>query len=434
MKIGVLAATAVLAAGTGVVFGQPQTPQAPPPAAAPAVAAPAGPVTDNGPIYPPDVLPRPAFPDYWNRENLRGYNRWWADGEYLLWTIRDTHLPPLLTSGSAADAVPAALGQPNTVVILGGEVDTEEQSGTRVRVGYWCDPDRTIGVEGTYFLMAERTSHFPPRFSATVNTSSSNPIGVPFIDAQTSTQSAFTIPVPGAVTGSVAAQLSSEMNDGELSILLRRGADSCSPYSVVFLGGFRFLELDERLQLGTLSSAATSPILSEATFDSFRTKNYFYGLQAGARAEYVKTCGFGAMFVDVEGKLGVGDNHEKVDVVGFTLGPQTASATSGGAVISTPFTPHGLLAQTTNIGEHTHDNFDVVPEVSLAVGVELSQFVRFSVGYTFLYQTTVLRPGDQIDQVINTNPTAGAPLRPTVPFHTTDFWAQALSISLEARY
>src|SRR5262249_28745573 len=56
--------------------------------------------------------------------------RLWARGEYLLWWIRDSHLPPLVTISPVGSA--GILGRPGTAVLIGGSgVDNEERSGGR---------------------------------------------------------------------------------------------------------------------------------------------------------------------------------------------------------------------------------------------------------------------------------------------------------------
>jgi len=50
-------------------------------------------------------------------------SRFWVSGEYLLWWIKDSHYPVLLTGGAPTDALPGALGMPGTRVLFGGDVD-----------------------------------------------------------------------------------------------------------------------------------------------------------------------------------------------------------------------------------------------------------------------------------------------------------------------
>ena len=88
--------------------------------------------------------------------------------------------------------------------------------------------------------------------------------------------------------------------------------------------------------------------------------------------------------------------------------------------------------------------FSVVPEANLNVGIRLSPWATFVVGYTFIYVSSVARPGDQIDRVINpsqavainSNPASGlvGAARPALSVQNTDFWVQGVNFSLELRY
>ena len=65
--------------------------------------------------------------------------------------------------------------------------------------------------------------------------------------------------------------------------------------------------------------------------------------------------------------------------------------------------------------------------VRVSVGYQVTENLRLALGYTFLYASTVVRPGDQID------PVSGAG-DPAFAFHGTDFWAQGLDAQVEVRY
>src|SRR5262249_41491698 len=141
----------------------------------------------------------------------------------------------------------------------------------------------------------------------------------------------------------------------------------------------------------------------------------------------------GRWFVNLRGKVALGDNHETVNIVGG----QTVTA-PGGAVSQFR---GGLLALPSNMGHFTRDHFAVVPEAGCTVGIQLTDGLRAYVGYTFLYWNNVLRPGDQIDRVLDVNQIPnfmpGPPttqVRPLVPFRQTEFWAQGLNFGLEWRY
>src|SRR5439155_11495517 len=69
-------------------------------------------------------------------------NRWWVRGEYLMGWMKGQALPALVTTGSPNDALPGALGQPNTVVLFGDStVGNGMRSGARFSLGWWCDDE-----------------------------------------------------------------------------------------------------------------------------------------------------------------------------------------------------------------------------------------------------------------------------------------------------
>src|SRR5262249_34874117 len=106
----------------------------------------------------------------------------------------------------------------------------------------------------------------------------------------------------------------------------------------------------------------------------------------------------------------------------------------------------GLLALPSNIGSESRDRFSVVPEAGVSLGFAVMNGVRLSVGYNFLYWSSVVRPGDQIDrrlgvlQIPGSPPLPSPPFGPTLPtnptvpqrlFKDTDFWAHGLTVGLE---
>ena len=79
-----------------------------------------------------------------------------------------------------------------------------------------------------------------------------------------------------------------------------------------------------------------------------------------------------------------------------------------------------------------------MPEGQLNLGWQLRPNVYATVGYTFLYWSNVLRPGNQIDRNVNASliPTSQDFGRgntqgpPNFSFHGSDFWAQGLNFGL----
>ena len=195
-----------------------------------------------------------------------------------------------------------------------------------------------------------------------------------------------------------------------------------------FLTGFRILGLDENIHV--TESLQIVPELGGAGFnivDLFGTHNNFYGGQLGLDWEIRR----GRWTFDFLGKVALGDTHEKIIIDG------TTTRTFGGV---SEVQPGGLLALPgTNIGSFTHDRFAVVPEAGIKVGYQITPHIKFTVGYTFLYWSEVVRPGDQIDPFVNITHipfgvTPTGPARPAALNRTTDFWAQGVSLGLEFKW
>src|SRR5262249_10213453 len=156
-------------------------------------------------------------------------------------------------------------------------------------------------------------------------------------------------------------------------------------YHVDLLGGFRYLELDDlldiRQQLDVLPAVPVLGGTSTFAFDHFGTRNQFYGGQLGAEAEFHR----GPWFVDLWAKAAFGFTNGVVTIHGTALARGPLGGTVG--------LPAGPLTLPSNTGRHSRDAFAVVPEAGVNVGCALTQHVRAFVGYTFLYASDVLRAG-----------------------------------------
>src|SRR5262249_36584507 len=102
----------------------------------------------------------------------------------------------------------------------------------------------------------------------------------------------------------------------------------------------------------------------------------------------------------------------------------------------------GILAVSSNIGQHRHDEFAVVPEVNLSVGYKVNKSIRVYAGYSFLYWSDVLRPGDILDRTVNRTliptslqfgPLVG-PLRPSPAIHQSDVFIHGGQLGVALRY
>ena len=359
------------------------------------------------------------------REPCGPPGRFWVSAEYLLWWIKDERLPPLVTAGPAGTT--GVLGSPGTTVIFGGsDLNHEEFSGGRFAAGFWLDDCQTVGVEADFFFLAPRSSNF------FVGGGTGGPIiARPIINALTGEETSEFVSSP-LVSGNIQVHSRSELFGAEVNGICNLCC--CCTHRLDLLGGFRYLQLEEKLDITEdLTLAPTVPTFGGSHIsvrDHFETQNRFYGGQLGVRGEWWR----GRAFVNVRGEVTLGETHESIDIRGVT------TLTPPGGTTTT--VPGGILALPSNSGHFTRDEFSVVPEVGINVGYQVTNHLRAYVGYTFLYWSDVVRPGDQIDRTINLTqvPSTGGsgvlvgPARPAVLFKTTDFWAQGINLGLEFRF
>jgi hypothetical protein len=309
----------------------------------------------------------------------------------------------------------------------GSNVTGSSRSGARLTAGVWLDEDQDWGLEAGYFFLGSLGRKFN---LAGDGSPGSQVIGRPFFNPLTMAEDAEVVAFPGVLAGHVGVSTSSSLQGAEANVLCNLSC-SCN-HHLDALAGFRFLDLGERLTVTEhLSALPGVPVTGATQFDildAFRTSNQFYGGQVGVRSEH----SWGALYTSLSARVAAGVIAQSVDISGATR----SSAPSGVVAIQ----PGGLLALPTNMGHFSRNQFAVLPEGSLVVGYQVTGSLRAWVGCTFLYCTNVVRPGDQIDRIVNptflpTGTGAGLPpARPGFSFQTSDFWAGGLSLGLEYRF
>jgi hypothetical protein len=350
----------------------------------------------------------------------------WLTGEYLLWRVKDAPLgvpvATVATPGVATGGRPlGALGTPGTVVLSPSRLDLGTFSGFRLTGGLWLDADDIVGVEANAFWLPNETA----RFSA-----SSGPGGtlifVPFLNEALAppAERAFPFGADGATNGSITVRDRLEMWGAEANLLVNLA--SANTYSLIGLGGFRYLDLRETLNIDLLGNG---PGFSTFSDDQFRTRNQFYGGQLGLRGEVR----MGWFFANLTGQVALGDMVESVTTSGFA----TQTTAAGRVTV-----PGGFFVQTSNAGRFNTNRFVAVPEVRAQVGVDVTNHIRVHVGYDFLYVSDVLRPGNQIDRRINFSQQAapvggGGLVGPALPaplLGHNNFWAQGLTVGVTIQF
>jgi hypothetical protein len=395
--------------------------------------APAGPGRPYDPSlhYLPDYVPSKAK----GPAPCGPAGRVWVGAEVLGWAVRGNPLPPLITTSPAGTPVTQAgvLGAPGTAVLFGDDrIDNDLRIGYRITAGGWLDCDHTLGVEASYFQLGDSGTRaaagFPP------GSPSVGIVSRPFFDAAPGLvgPSAELVAFPGVVTGTTSVQSASRLLGGDANLRHNLGCCDEGGYRIDLLYGYRFLNLHEGLTIREdLAVLDTSRGVAAGTRfevqDQFHTSNQFHGGQIGLAGERR----FGALSVDVFGKVAFGSTFREVEIGGAT---RVTPPGGGPAIVNAG----GLLAQATNSGRFSRDDFSVVPEVGLRLGYQLGERVRVFGGYNFLYWTAVARSGEAIDSVVNsTQIPPGAlvgPARPLFFDRTSDVWAQGISGGLEVRY
>jgi hypothetical protein len=339
-----------------------------------------------------------------------------------MWTVKNGSTPPLVTQNLFPGALPV-IGVPGTQVVAGGTQDYDIRSGGKFTVGFGLPClGVDFGLETTYFFLGDR-SHM-----AAFASPGTPSLGRPFVDVGpalsgfANNANAELVALQGVVAGGVVVKTSSTLWGLEENF---RQPICCGPnYKVDFLGGFRYLQLDESLVIAENLTALQGGGGTFVVADRFHTRNDFYGASAGVEGEM----NLRRWFVGGTFKLGMGDMHEVVNIDGSTFSSNSGLARGG------------LLTQVgSNIGRYTTDRFAILPEAGVKIGYNFTDHLRGYVGYDVIYVSNVVRPGDQVD--VNVNPTLlpgngprSGPLLPAFQMRTTDFWAQGANFGLELHW
>jgi hypothetical protein len=351
------------------------------------------------------------------------HKRMYLSAEYILWWVKGEQTPVLLTTSAPSDF--GILGNPTTRILFGGNsINEDARSGARFMAGWWLDCQYSEALEIGGFFLGPRSTDF------TANSGQFPVLARPFFNVNINQQFSELVALPGVTTGSAIINAPSDFWGAEAN-LRHKLCCGCN-WQVNALAGFRYIDLDESIKITEIIQGlptAPAPFTNQAitVFDRFATHNQFYGGQIGIDGRYA----WGRWSIDGRAKLGLGENEQTLDIAGGQrfVGPDGVVSVSRG----------GLLALPSNIGHFTRSRFSLVPEFTLSLGYQFSPHVRGFIGYNYLLWTNVIRPGDQIDPLLNVQhipnfPTNAPPTNlnhPIVPFRQSDFWAQGLNFGLE---
>ena len=380
--------------------------------------------------YPDSPLPSPSL-DYYGVVRppiVVNDPRVYLGANLLLWWMKPTPAAPLITASLPGDQ--AILGNPSTVVMFGDrEKELGPFDGGRAQVDWWITEN--FGIEGVGILFEQRA-----QTETFISDTMGNPtIGIPFVDANTGLGNAVVLATNGVSAGGVEVRQTLRLFGLEANFLTQDGFHQGDFHFRTLFGG-RYAELRETLGIDTsttflfnnIGTFGGVPLPAQSMVngnDSFATRNTFTGGQVGFEAIWGST----NLFLTLRGTFATGSTHQNATIAGSS----TLTLPNGLTVTL----PGNLLALSTNSGRTTLDELSVLPEASLSVTVNLGDHLHLHGGYSFMYWSNIVRPGDQVDRVINATLvpllTPGVPAgaaQPRVIMNRTDFWAQGANAGL----
>ena len=369
------------------------------------------------------------------------------EAQYLLWWVKRAPLPaPLITTSvNLGEGLPAeftgSLSDPGTQSLIGGhDMNFGAFSGLRLRGGVSDEP-----------LTLELGGHVLERRSGGGDVSGDSQ-GFPFIaqtffDVVANQENSYFISVPIFSSGAVVVADQLKFFGAEANIRIDLGGNGY--WNWAGFVGHRFLGLNENLRIDqAITSFATTidevsvffqgqPIFAGGQLvinDEFRCANRFFGGQVGSVTTWQVCDNLELAF---RGSLGFGVTQQLVEIKGFTtLHPdstdpdQTVRSVAG-----------GIYAQPSNMGRYFRSEFSFISEGEVNFRYRLSPTWTASLGYSLLFWSNVVRPGEQFDRRLNrqgvpSDPTFVPNVDATAPFsfHQSDFWAQGFNFGLEWRF
>ncbi len=349
--------------------------------------------------------------------------------------------------------------QPGTTVLLGeGNTNgrdnmlSDRRSGGRLRFGWWLANHPGWGIDAEYLSLGNQTDTFR------ANGKAANPIALAFDEVNPSLLQNLYNNDPNATSESskvvdrATFRAQSRLDGGAFHF---RKSLCCSsgcrpsllmwgsvPYQTKWEGfvGYRYMQLKESLTGEYAAAIPSNPVNNLAATDYFGVRNQFNGADFGVQWQGRR----GYWSMDLLMRMALGNNHQQVDIRGnSSLTAQTSNTTTRTLFTSSTT---GIYAAPSNVGTYDRDVFAVIPELGGTIGYQLTQRIKLTAGYTFIYWSRVVRPGDQVDREINslnngllTAPAAAlnpriSPDKPQFTFVDSDYWVHSLNLGGEYRW
>ncbi len=346
----------------------------------------------------------------------------WDDAQLLYWWPERQPIPPLVFGNRSG--LPPLPGTNDTRLLAGGRaIDSQPSAGGRFLLGTPINTDETIGLEAAYFFLGTRSFREYVRNSGGIQT-----FGLPYTNAATGVNEILTLARPGVTDSTLVASTSVRVQGWEVNSVANVMDEKYVKVNALL--GWRYFQVHEGLRIEQTQLRYTPDVGMIRTADQFDAHNRFHGGQIGLHSDMRR----GIVFCEMTAKVAFGQTYEVVKQEGMTI-------------LQTPFTTRayggsGIYVQPSSAGRTANGVFAVVPEGTVKFGFRVGDAGRLYVGYSFIYLSDAVRPGDQIDRTLNpsqvplvsgTGPVYNAD-RPSRLFNRSDFWTQGLIIGLETRY
>jgi hypothetical protein len=362
----------------------------------------------------------------------------WVSVDYLNWRQKGMYLPPLVTTSRAnTPQTDAGVLTRNATTLLFGDDEVLDNgfNGLRLNFGFWLDRCHNWGLGAEYFGIGQESVDFARTSTGAVG---SQILARPFFNVGNTNagEDAQLVAFPNVIRGTVAVRATSELAGAAVNLRYRTNCNTgcehdwmCGGCSQVHtradvLFGYRYLELDESVGISeNLVSLLPAPDSGAFSInDTFDTRNTFNGFDMGMMYNRRR----GVWTMDLLAKMALGNTRQVVNIRGTTLLDAAEQLPAG-----------GLLAQQSNIGRHQRDRFAVVPELGATLGYHITPNFKLRAGYTFIYWSNVVRPGDQIDLDVNPEflpPATGnitTSRRPRFAWNDSDYYVHGVNLGAE---
>jgi hypothetical protein len=345
-------------------------------------------------------------------------NSMWFSAETLLWFTNGGSTPPLVTT--APQGVFPVYGGTDVQTAFGGPdgIDQGMFVGFRLEAGTWIDDRQKIGVSGRVF-------GFDTNEEYSLASDGSTSIGIPFFNSNAAVLDedaylvAFTAAGPTPVSAGnvfVRSDLDLISAEGSIRALLAGSGGN----RVDLLAGYTFARVRSSLTVNTQSeNLFTGDLIPDGTIfdtnDLFETTNEFHGAHLGLLSTITRK---GLSLITLA-KVSFGNMRQTGQISGST------TETFGGASSTTA---GGIFSQPSNIGTlGVNNEFAFIPELGTKLAYDVNDQLKATVGYTFLYYSSVALAGEQVDRSVDLT---GTGTRPTANFVDGSLWTQGIDLGM----